>query len=78
MPDENEERLTWERDEGGPFTIVRLHVGYPRPRPCVYIADDDPCAGIGLTTVADMDDLIWRLVQAREWLKDQLNDQGTQ
>ncbi len=74
MPDENEERPTWERDGGGPFIIVRRH-GHLRPY--VYIADDDPFAGIGIETVAEMDDLIWRLVQAREWLKDQLSDQET-
>ena len=74
MPDEKEGLQSWERYDGVSFTIEALR-GHSRPG--VYIAQDDPYGGVTLVTVAEMDDLIWRLVQAREWLKDQLSDQET-
>jgi hypothetical protein len=69
--DDNQATLPWELLDGDHFVIMRLRPTASNGRPAVYIAEDDPFAGIAISRVEVLDDLIGRLRRAREWLKEQ-------
>lgn len=69
--------LPWEC-HGEDLIVHRLNLRpESEPQWCVYIAQDDPHAGIGLESVEAIDDLISRLQQARGWLIDQSKKPST-
>jgi hypothetical protein len=70
MTDMEHELLPWERDRGE-FTIMGKTGNFFSPAWSVYIAQDDPHAGISIDSVEMLDDLVSRLQQARDWLLQQ-------